>query len=112
MTSHVEEQVQARIAAVAARKQQQREDREAFAERRAAGLESRKAAKQKRVFCGTCARLQRKGSYVRCPLGCGQAICRARGGCGNTHLRQCPNRCSAGNDSANRGGTATVREAP
>ncbi|ODA75557.1 hypothetical protein [Streptomyces sp. AVP053U2] len=59
MTSHVDQQIQARIAAVAAKKQQQREEREAFARQRAAGLVSRKRAKLRRVFCGTCARLQR-----------------------------------------------------
>lgn len=92
MTSHVDEQIAARIAAVKAKKQQQREEREAFARQRAAGLVARKAVKVRRVFCGTCARLQRKGSYRRCPLGCGAALCRARAGCGNTHLRQCENR--------------------
>lgn len=92
MTSHVEEQIARRIAAVAAKKQQQREEREAFAGRRAAGLVARKAVKLKRVFCGTCARLQRRGSYRRCPLGCGAALCRRRASCGNTHLRQCEQR--------------------
>ncbi|MBD9730192.1 hypothetical protein PV755_46565 [Streptomyces caniscabiei] len=99
MTSHVEEQIQARIAAVAAKKQQQREERAEFARQRAAGLKSRKHSKLRRVFCGSCAKLQRKGSYLRCPLGCGTALCRSRPGCGNSHLRQCPNRCSQGNSS-------------
>lgn len=92
MTSYVDEAVQARIAAVAAKKQQQRQERAEFARRRAAGLEARKAAKTDRVFCGTCAKPQRKGSYGRCPLGCGTALCRARMGCARTHLRQCDNR--------------------
>lgn len=98
MTSHVDQAVQARIAAVAARKQQQQEDREAFSRRRAEGLEARKRQKLRRIFCGSCARMQRKGTYRRCPLGCGEALCRKLPGCGNAHLRQCPN----------RGGTATV----
>lgn len=92
MTSHVDQAVQARIAAVAAKTQQQREERAQFAERRSAGLVARKRAKLRRVFCGTCARPQRRGSYLRCPLGCGIALCRKRAGCGNTHLRQCPTR--------------------
>lgn len=92
MTSHVESQIQARIAAVRAQTQQQREERAVFAVRRSAGLKARKHQKLKRVFCATCAKLQRKGTYYRCPLGCGEAVCRSRAGCGNTHLRQCPNR--------------------
>lgn len=92
MSSHVEQQIQARIAAARAKTQQQREDRAEFARRRAAGLEARKHAKLRRVYCATCARLQRKGSYRRCPLGCGAALCRVRAGCGNTHLRQCEQR--------------------
>lgn len=95
MTSHVEEQIQRRIAAVQAKTQQQREEREAFARQRAAGLVSRKRSKLRRVFCGTCARPQRKGSYLRCPLGCGTALCRKRAGCGNTHLKQCDHRPEA-----------------
>lgn len=98
MTSHVEEQVAARIAAAKAKTQQQREDRAVFAVRRSAGLKARRHQKLKRVFCATCARLQRKGSYLRCPLGCGEALCRSAG-CGNTHLRQCSNRCSESNSS-------------
>ncbi|NED31968.1 hypothetical protein [Streptomyces sp. SID8499] len=92
MTSFIDQQVQARIAAAAAKRQQQREDRTAFAERRAAGLEARKHAKLRRIYCGTCAKLQRRGTYGRCPYGCGTALCRARAGCGNTHLRQCEKR--------------------
>lgn len=92
MTSHVEAQVQARIAAARQKTQQQRDERTAFAERRAAGLEARKARKLRRIFCGTCARLQRRGSYRRCPLGCGIALCRRNPLCGNAHLRQCDNR--------------------
>lgn len=92
MTSHVEQQIAARIAAVRAKAQQQQDERLAFAERRAAGLVRRKSAKLARVFCGTCARLQGKGKYLRCPLGCGTALCRSRAACGNAHLRQCSNR--------------------
>ncbi|MFD0417286.1 hypothetical protein [Streptomyces sp. NPDC127108] len=89
MTSHVEEQIRKRIAAA---KQRPQEDRAAFAEARAAGLDSRKRTKLRRIFCATCAKLQRKGTYLRCPLGCGDAVCKTRAACGNTHLRQCPNR--------------------
>ena len=92
MTSHVEQQVQAAIAAARRKTQQQQEERRAFAVRRAAGVETRKRQKLRRVFCGTCARLQRKGTYLRCPWGCGTAVCRSRPACGNTHLRQCEHR--------------------
>ncbi|MEU9581070.1 hypothetical protein [Streptomyces chilikensis] len=95
MTSHVEQQIAARIAAVGAKTQQQREERAAFAERRAAGLQARKAAKLKRVYCATCARLKRRGTYHRCPNGCGAALCRKVPHCGNAHLRQCENRPEA-----------------
>ncbi|MBM4820069.1 hypothetical protein HXP45_03030 [Streptomyces actuosus] len=37
-------------------------------------------------------RPQRSGTYQRCPLGCGTALCRKRASCGNDHLAQCPNR--------------------
>ncbi|MER5259744.1 hypothetical protein [Streptomyces sp. NPDC002855] len=96
MTSHVEQQIAARIAAVRARKQQQHEQRAEFDRLRAAGLAVRKRQKLSRVFCGTCARVQRKGSYLRCPLGCGEALCRSSAGCGNTHLRQCSSRPEVG----------------
>jgi hypothetical protein len=92
VTSHVDEQIQARIAAARAKTQQQREERAAFAERRAAGLVARKAAKLRRIYCATCARRQYRGTYYRCPLGCGVAVCRKNPHCGNTHLRQCDNR--------------------
>ncbi|MEU3105581.1 hypothetical protein [Streptomyces griseoflavus] len=78
MTSHVESQVQAAIAAARQKTQQQREEREAFAERRAAGLVARKAAKAKRVFCASCAKPKPAGTYKPCPLGCGAALCRTR----------------------------------
>jgi hypothetical protein len=100
VTSHVDQAVQARIAAAQAKTQQQQEERAAFAETRAAGLVSRKRRQIRRIYCATCARLQRKGKYLRCPLGCGEALCNSAG-CGNTHLRQCPN----------RRGVPTVREA-
>lgn len=91
-TSAVEQAVAERVAAARARAQQQRDERAAFAEQRAAGLAARKTAKLRRVYCATCARLQRRGTYLRCPLGCGAALCRRRAGCGNTHLRQCEHR--------------------
>jgi hypothetical protein len=36
--------------------------------------------------------VHRRGTYLRCPLGCGTALCRKNPRCGNAHLRQCPNR--------------------
>lgn len=45
MTSHIDEAVQARIAAVAAKTQQRKEEREAFSRRRAEGLKARKRQK-------------------------------------------------------------------
>ncbi|WP_180685323.1 hypothetical protein [Streptomyces gossypiisoli] len=46
----------------------------------------------RRIWCATCARRLWRGQYLRCPLGCGAAICRRRPSCGNTHLPQCPTR--------------------
>lgn len=92
MTSHVDEAVAARIAAAKAKTQQRREQRAELGAARDRGLEERKAAKMRRLYCATCARLQRRGTYYRCPLGCGAVVCRKRPGCGNTHLRQCDNR--------------------
>ncbi|WP_167828803.1 hypothetical protein [Streptomyces sp. MZ04] len=45
MTSHVEQQIAARIAAVKARRRRRREERQEFAENRAHGLQARHAAK-------------------------------------------------------------------
>lgn len=92
MTSHVDEAVAARIAAARAKTQQQREQRAELDAARARGLEARKATKLRRLYCCTCAKLQRHGSYLRCPLGCGVVVCRKNPRCGNTHLRQCDNR--------------------
>lgn len=78
MTSHVESQVQARIAAARAKTQQQREERAGFAARRSAGVDSRNAEKAKRVYCASCARPKPEGTYKPCPLGCGVALCRTR----------------------------------
>jgi hypothetical protein len=92
MTSHVETAVQARIAAAKAKTQQQRDERAAFGQARAAGLEARKANKLRRIHCATCAWRLGRNQYYRCPLGCGAAVCRKYANCGNTHLRQCDNR--------------------
>jgi hypothetical protein len=92
VTSHVDEAVQARIAAARARQQQRQEERAEFTQARAAGLEARKREKLRRLYCASCAKRQRRGTYLRCPLGCGEAVCRKNPYCGNTHLRQCPNR--------------------
>ncbi|WP_327429469.1 hypothetical protein [Streptomyces sp. NBC_01236] len=45
-----------------------------------------------RVFCASCARRLGRGKYLRCPLGCGAAVCRSSPYCGNNHLPQCPTR--------------------
>lgn len=46
---------------------------------------------RRRIYCATCARRQKRGSYLRCPLGCGAALCRSRPQCGNQHLpHNCP----------------------
>lgn len=92
MTSHVEQQVADRIAEARAKRQQQAQQRAELDDARQAGLAARKTAKLKRVYCGQCAKLQRSGTYVRCPLGCGTALCRKTPYCGNRHLRQCANR--------------------
>lgn len=92
MTSHIEQQIRARIAAAKAKRQQQSEQRAELGEARQAGLEARHQAKLKRIYCGQCARPHRRGTYLRCPLGCGTALCRKNPRCGNAHLRQCPNR--------------------
>lgn len=96
MTSHVDAQVQARIAAARAKTQQQREERAQFAESRSAGLVARKRAKLARLYCATCAKRQYKGTYLRCPLDCGAVVCKAWFGCGNAHLKQCDNRADPG----------------
>lgn len=48
MTSHVEQQIQARIAAARAKRQQQRAERQEFTEARDHGLEARHTAKMRR----------------------------------------------------------------
>ncbi|MEU4487351.1 hypothetical protein AB0H94_21145 [Streptomyces purpurascens] len=95
MTSHVDAQIQARIAAATNKRQQQRQQRAELDANRQAGLAARKKAKLRRIYCGTCAKPQRRGTYLRCPLGCGAAVCRKNPHCGNTHLRQCDNRPEA-----------------
>lgn len=95
MTSHVDEQIAARIARVTAERAARGEERAEFGQARAAGLEARKRAKMRRIFCCTCAKLQRRNTYLRCPLGCGGVVCRKNPHCGNTHLKQCDNRPEA-----------------
>ncbi|MET8947431.1 hypothetical protein ABZX30_28780 [Streptomyces sp. NPDC004542] len=92
MTSHVDQQVQAAIAAARNKRQQQRQQRAELDANRQAGVAARHRAKLKRIYCGQCARPQRRGTYQRCPLGCGTALCRKRASCGNSHLDQCPRR--------------------
>ncbi|QLJ05720.1 hypothetical protein HZZ00_35005 [Streptomyces sp. NEAU-sy36] len=93
MTSHVDQQIAARIAAVRTKTQQQREARGQFAERRAAGLEARKAAKLRRR-CAVCDRPLGKGRGRACVRNCGTWLCRAphRPPCNDVHGGQCPNR--------------------
>lgn len=93
MTSHVEDQIQRRIAAVAAKTQQQREERTAFAERRAAGLEARKTVKLARR-CAVCDRPLKGAKGRACVAGCGQYVCRAvrRPQCSDVHAGQCAHR--------------------
>lgn len=50
-----------------------------------------------RTYCASCARPLRRGTYARCPLGCGAALCR-KAHCGNQHV---PNNCPV--DQARRG---------
>lgn len=90
--SHVEQAVAARIAAAKAKQAERKQQRADLDDARQAGLAARHRAKLRRVYCGQCARPQRRGTYLRCPLGCGTAVCRQRAACGNDHLRQCPNR--------------------
>lgn len=93
MTSHVDAQVQARIAAARAKTQQQREERAQFAESRSAGLVSRKRAKLARR-CAVCDRPLGGSKGRACPGGCGQYVCRStrrRPQCGDVHAGQCPN---------------------
>lgn len=90
MTSYVEEQVQARIAAVRAKTQQREEDRLAFAERRSAGLVVRKRQKLARR-CAVCDRPLKAGKGRACVRGCGMYVCRAprRPQCSDVHGGQC-----------------------
>lgn len=95
MTSHVEEQVQARIAAAKAKAQQQKRKREELAEARAAGLRARHATKAKRSgirlgFCASCARPLMRNTYFLCSKGCGAKVCRGHPRCAQQHNPQCP----------------------
>lgn len=91
MTSHVDQAVQARIAAVAAKTQQQREERAEFARRRAAGLVSRKQTKLARR-CAVCDRPLKGAKGRACFSGCGLYVCRSgrrRPQCSDVHAGQC-----------------------
>ncbi|MEV5441412.1 hypothetical protein AB0N23_02510 [Streptomyces sp. NPDC052644] len=97
MTSHVEQQIQARIAAAKAKKQQQEQRRAELAANRAAGLRARHRTKARRAgkrlgFCGSCAAPLTRGTYLLCSGGCGARLCRARRRCHQQHNPQCPNR--------------------
>ncbi|MES9523137.1 hypothetical protein [Streptomyces capoamus] len=90
MTSHVEEQIRARIAAATNKRQQQRQQRAELDEARQAGLEARKAAKLRRR-CAVCERPLGKGRGRPCARGCGVYLCRAphRPPCNDVHGGQC-----------------------
>lgn len=90
MPSHVDQQIQARIAAARAKTQQQREERGAFAESRAAGLVARKTAKLRRR-CAVCDRPLSGSKGRACVAGCGMYVCRARHRpqCSDVHAGQC-----------------------
>ncbi|MGW0632440.1 hypothetical protein [Streptomyces sp. NPDC002758] len=89
--SHVDAQIAARIARVRAQQEARQQQRAELAEARQAGLKARHRAKVRRIYCGQCARPQRKGTYLRCVFGCGTALCRKSRRCVNDHARQCPN---------------------
>ncbi|MFE3659098.1 hypothetical protein [Streptomyces sp. NPDC059165] len=94
MTSYVDEQVAARIAAAKAKAQQQREAREALAVARAAGLRARHRTKMRRHgvrlgFCASCDRPLMRGTYMLCPDGCGARLCRGQPRCVEQHNPQC-----------------------
>ncbi|MFZ4235716.1 hypothetical protein ACOZGD_11090 [Streptomyces murinus] len=91
--SHVDQQVEARIAAARNKTQQQQEQRAAFAERRTAGLETRKRTKLRRR-CAVCDRPLGKGRGRPCIRDCGMWLCRAphQPPCNDVHGGQCPNR--------------------
>ncbi|MFJ7019670.1 hypothetical protein ACIQUW_15080 [Streptomyces sp. NPDC101117] len=93
--SYVDAAVAARIAAARAKREREAVQRAELSEARQAGLEARKRAKSRRLYCATCARRQWRGTFYRCPLGCGAAVCRKYAHCGNTHLKQCDNRAEA-----------------
>lgn len=104
MTSYVDEQVAARIAAAKAKAQQQRERREELAAARAAGLKSRHATKMRRKgvrlgFCASCARPLTRGTYLLCTSRCGARLCRGHPRCAQQHTPQCPKAPRAYTDS-------------
>jgi hypothetical protein len=43
----------------------------------------------RRIFCASCARPLRRGTYLRCVLGCGARLCRT-GSCIQQHVPNCP----------------------
>ncbi|MGW7604479.1 hypothetical protein [Streptomyces antimycoticus] len=45
--------------------------------------------KRRRLFCSSCARPLRRGTYFLCTLGCGARLCR-KGHCRSQHA---PNNC-------------------
>ncbi|MGY3202669.1 hypothetical protein [Streptomyces sp. TE5632] len=64
MSSHVEQQIAARIAAVRARREQQAADRAARAEQRAHGVAARHAAKLRRLTEQDRAALEQRGDEI------------------------------------------------
>ncbi|WP_330347503.1 hypothetical protein [Streptomyces sp. NBC_00582] len=90
MTSHIDQAVQARIAAARARQQQQREQRAELAAARAAGVEARKRTKLRRQ-CAVCDRPLTGKRGRPCSRGCGVYLCRAahRPPCNDVHGGQC-----------------------
>ena len=104
MTSHVEQQVQARIAAAKAKAQQKKEQRAELAGRRTGGLMARHRAKAKRAgirlgFCGACARPLMRNTYLVCSKGCGAKLCRGFKQCHHRHNTQCPRQARQFTDS-------------
>ncbi|MGW0764659.1 hypothetical protein [Streptomyces sp. NPDC002676] len=90
MASHVEQQIQARIARVKHEQAARRQQRAELDEARQAGLKARRTAKLKRR-CAVCDRPLTKGRGRPCVRGCGVYLCRAphRPQCTDVHGGQC-----------------------
>lgn len=92
MTSHVDEAVKTRIAAVRRKAEQRRQQRAELEEARGYGLQARHQAKLKRR-CAVCDRPLPGRRGRPCVRGCGVYLCRAphRPPCTDVHGGQCPN---------------------